>query len=215
MRLRTFVLAAGAALLAAVPVVVAGQQAPVSMKAGDKDAPRFVGGSGKTIPGGAVEIVQSGSGASFAPSGGATAPLGDSLGRILEGVGGALFSGPGELAVRGGVSFFVPEGSVVEAEVGPTGNVTFKVVKGKLYARNRDAVLMIGQGGGVGSTPSGRFTGLSGEGEASRTGSEGTETVGFSGTGAMEDIQRMFYQVTIFEEMLPTQGAVSSSEAFR
>lgn len=212
MKRKTVVLAGIAALLLGVPVLVGAQQAPLAVKSGDKNAPKFVGGSGKTIPGGALEVVQAGPGAGIARDKGATSDLGKDLGRIIEDVDGAVLQGPCEVAARGGVSFFIPEGSTAVVAVAADGSITITAVTGTAFARNADLVLTVGVGGTIAAGPTGRFTGVTGRGSVSP--GSGDQWVGFSGQGGMGDVLGALQQLGTFSNVQATQGAVSTSNPF-
>lgn len=200
------------AIVAAVPVVLVAQE--WTDRSGEDAGPRLVGGSGQEIPANAVEVVQAGPGATRVPPGGDEddpIPLADSLRQVLTDVGGTVFTGPAELVVRGGVSFYVPAGAQAICTWLEDGSMSFRALTGFLYAGNRDLTLRIDVGGHVGASPTGRFTDLTGEGEARR----GDQTVPFAGEGAFEDLRRAFADAAIFTEIPATNRPVSPSGAFR
>lgn len=211
MKMRIVVFAAGAVVLLGLPVLVAAQQKPISVKAGDRKAPKFVGASGKAIPAGAIEVVQVGPGAAYAKGKESNNPLDKALGRIIEDVDGAVFQGPCELACKGGVSYYVPEGSSALCTARPDGTVSFTPVKGEVYARNKDLTLTVGVGGSISSDGFGRFIDVTGTGAAERDG----EWVSFTGAGGMQDLQDAFAGMVSFQGVKGTAGPSSSSKALR
>jgi len=212
MQTRNLILGAAAALLLGLPVVVAAQQAPVAVKQGDRSAPLMLGGSGKAIPAGSLEVVQVGPGCAMAGKKDSPA-LADSLGSVLGGVDGAVFSGPCELAAPGGASYYIPAGAAATCTVGADGSVTFTPVRGSIFARGPEIMITVGTGGSITSGPTGRFIGVTGTGSVGPAG--GDRWVGFTGETAMDEIQRAFEDLSVFQDIHGTQGAVSTFNAFR
>ena len=202
--------AAVGALLLCIPLSVLGQDRPAVVRPGDPDVPAFAGGSGRTIPAGAVEVVRAGPGSTRAAGSSDPVPLAGSGGAILDAVDGNVFSGPCELAVRGGVSYVLPEGSRARAILGKDGSITFLSLAGSVFARNRDVTVLVRTGGSVTSTAEGRFLGLT-SGEVNG----GGRWIGFSGEGGFGEIRRLMRDVTVFREIPPAGGAVSGSRGFR
>ncbi len=211
MKMRMVVFAAGALVLLGLPVLVAAQQKPISVKSGDRKAPKFVGASGKAIKAGAIEVVQTGPGAAYAKGKESNIPLDKALGRIIEDVDGAVFQGPCELACKGGVSYYVPAGSSALCTARPDGTVSFTPVKGEVYARNKDLTLTVGLGGSISSDGFGRFIDVTGTGAAERDG----DWVDFSGAGGMQDLQDAFAGMVNFQGIKGTAGPTSSSKVVR
>jgi hypothetical protein len=210
MNRRVSSLALAAAVLVALPAAVLGQDRPVAVRPGDPSLPKMLGGSGWPLPAGAVEVVQAGEGASRSRAAGGSEPLAPSLGWILKGVDGDVFSGPCELAVRGGVSYYIPRGSRARAVLEKNGDLTLQPLEGSVYGRNAEVTLLVRAGGSITSTPEGRFVGLAG-GDVYRE----QRWIGFSGEGGLGDINRVFRDIAVFRDVPPPGGAVSGSRAFR
>ena len=159
MKPRRVVLGACAAVVLALPLAVWGR---VEGGGGASAPPAFAGPSGRPVPAGGVEVVASGEGSRVAPASGPA--LGLAAGATVVPADGAAFEGPCECVSPSGVSFLVPAGAVARCRVGPDGSTAFVAEKGTIFARNREAVLYVEEGGEIRATADGRFAGLRGEG---------------------------------------------------
>ena len=199
-------------LLVAVPVVLVAQ-AWMGPAEEDDTGPTFLGGSGAAIPVNAVEVVQAGPDSTRIVPGEEPIPLAESLRKIIPTfVGGTVFTGPAELVVRGGVSYYVSAGAQVRCEYLEDGSAFVTVLTGVVYAKNRELTLLMNAGGHITSSPLGRFTDLSGVGEAWR---DGERKVPCKRDRAFEDLHEAFRDATIFTEIPATQAPISPSGAIR
>ena len=91
------------------------------------------------------------------------------------------------------------------------GRICLSPKEGDLFARNASVLLRVPDGGRVCADERGRFTHLAGEGAILRE----DRWISFSGEGAMDEVQRAFERLGIYQEIRGPQAAVSTSRAFR
>ncbi|MFO0983939.1 MAG: hypothetical protein U1E76_19825 [Planctomycetota bacterium] len=188
--------------------VIAGNQPQVEVKA----APVFKmrAGSGE-IPPGSAEIVSAGRKAAMRTAAGQTIGLAALVDRMVDDVNGATFSGPLEIAVRGGVSFYVPNGAEMRLSQRPDEGVQMQAMLGSVFARNVRTTLRVDAPGSMVASKDGRFADLRGRAEAGLAG----QTVTVEGEGAGRAGLPHDLVEPAPTDVPPVTNAVSPSQAAR